>query len=68
MQEPVSLGLTVMQLQPGQCKWPHGTGPYLFCGHPASEGESYCQFHCARAYDRKREEYVVRKSSVLVAA
>jgi len=47
--EPVSLGLSLVALQPGQCKWPHGDGPFVFCGHPADAGEAYCPAHRARA-------------------
>lgn len=48
--EPASLGLTLMELEPGQCRWPHGDGPFLFCGHPV-EGQSYCSYHCRLAYE-----------------
>lgn len=38
---PVSL----VDLEPGMCKWPIGEGkPFLFCGHPATNG-SYCEHH-----------------------
>lgn len=45
VQEPVSLDLSLMDLAPGQCKYPHGEGPYVFCGHPVHAGSSYCEFH-----------------------
>ncbi len=32
----------------GSCKWPHGDGPFLFCGQPARG--AYCGHHSARAY------------------
>ncbi len=48
--EPVSLDIPITELEPGQCKWPHGDGPFLFCGHPAFPGEVYCDFHCRLAY------------------
>lgn len=46
--EPASLDLTILTLQPGQCRWAHGDGPFLFCGHPTDEGMSYCPHHYAR--------------------
>lgn len=49
------LNLTFDQLQNGDCKWPYGDGPFLFCGHPAIEGRPYCRGHCAIAY-RPMEE------------
>lgn len=39
------LGLTIEQLAKGQCKFPDGDGPYLFCGQPQKPGSSYCNFH-----------------------
>lgn len=49
VEQPVSLDLSIMDLKPGQCRWPHGEGPYLFCGSP-TEGKSYCPYHCKAAY------------------
>lgn len=48
--EPPPLGLALADLEPGQCKWPHGDGPFVFCGHPAVAGEAYCPAHKARAF------------------
>lgn len=42
--EPVSLGLTLMALTDKTCKFPHGTGPYIFCGTQTS-APPYCEFH-----------------------
>ena len=45
-----SAPVTLLQLEPGQCKWPVGDEPTLFCGCPA-EAESdgrpprYCSAH-----------------------
>lgn len=60
--EPVSRGLTVMDLSDRTCKWPtndppHG-GPYLFCGAATEPGGPYCRHHFLRSRDRaaRREE------------
>ena len=49
--EPVSLDLTLMQIEPGQCRWVHGDGPFLFCGHPTHKASSYCEHHWHRSVD-----------------
>jgi GcrA cell cycle regulator len=48
--EPVSLDIALVDLERGQCKYPHGEGPYTFCGHQVFPGEVYCPAHCAIAY------------------
>lgn len=41
------LGITMLDLQDGQCKFPRGeTAPFLFCGQPQCDNSSYC----ARCY------------------
>lgn len=35
----------LLELRPGECRYPLGDGPFLFCGQPAIAGESYCP-HC----------------------
>ena len=44
---PVSL----VDLEPGQCKWPIGDKPILFCG-AAADGV-YCESHTAMAWTKK---------------
>lgn len=45
---PGSTPVPLMDLKPGQCKWPIGDEkPFLFCGKPCGDG-SYCKAH-ARA-------------------
>jgi hypothetical protein len=44
------LGLTFDDLQPGQCHFPRGDGPFLFCGQPIKEGSSYCPACHQRVY------------------
>lgn len=43
--EIVPLGLTLMELEPGECRYPYGDGPFTFCGHKAVEGFSWCGPH-----------------------
>lgn len=33
------------QLRSNTCRFPHGDGPYLFCGDPVQPGSSYCPHH-----------------------
>ena len=40
---------TLVELRPGQCRWPEGEqAPYSFCGAPQVSG-SYCAEHHKRA-------------------
>ena len=34
-------------LQRSDCRYPYGTGPYTYCGHPRADGSSYCAGHHA---------------------
>lgn len=44
--EPVSLDLDLLDVGSNQCHYPHGDGPFRFCGHPiAVEDKPYCGFH-----------------------
>jgi len=48
--EPASFDIALIDLERGQCKWPHGEGPFLFCGHKVFPNEVYCPYHCRLAY------------------
>jgi GcrA cell cycle regulator len=52
LEKPVH-GLTLLELEIGQCKWPSG-GPrepdFLFCGDEALSGFPYCAGHARLAY------------------
>ena len=39
-----ALHLSLIDLEPGQCRFPFGDGPFTFCGHPIVAG-SYCGLH-----------------------
>jgi GcrA cell cycle regulator len=59
---PVSLDIPITELRPGQCKWPYGDGPFLFCGHAARDGAVYCAFHKRIAYrpaERQAKPFVI---------
>lgn len=50
------LNLTLADLQFGQCHWPYGDSPFVFCGHKIFDGY-YCLAHhllSIREYDRRR--------------
>jgi GcrA cell cycle regulator len=38
--------LTLLELRPGMCRWPHGDrAPYRFCGAEQAPSSSYCEDH-----------------------
>jgi GcrA cell cycle regulator len=41
---------TLLDLNSGDCRWPLGDGPYMFCANEAIEGCSYCLGHARMAY------------------
>jgi GcrA cell cycle regulator len=46
--------LSLIDLEPGDCRYPYGDGPMTFCGHPKQDGSSYCfhHFHLCRQEPR----------------
>ena len=50
--EPVPLLVNLLDLEPNQCRWMYGEGPFLSCGHLVEKGKSYCPHHQARSYRR----------------
>jgi GcrA cell cycle regulator len=49
--EIVPRNLTLIELEPGDCRYPYGDETIIFCGHPVLEGSSYCaphKFLCTR--------------------
>jgi GcrA cell cycle regulator len=51
-QPPPQFSLSLLQLKPGQCRWPQGDGPFRFCGAPQALGSSYCAEHRRRSTTR----------------
>lgn len=41
----VPLNVTLDELQPDECRYPYGEGPFLFCGNPQQPDSSYCAGH-----------------------
>jgi hypothetical protein len=54
--KPKTPGLiALMDLQPHHCRWPYGErSPFLFCGEPKEDGQSYCTKHCNMALNSRR--------------
>jgi len=45
--------LTLLELEPGDCRWPVNDGsPFLFCAAPAATGGPYCACHAAMSIGR----------------
>lgn len=47
------LHVNLLELEPYQCRWPYGEGPYTFCGHLKRGDPSYCGFHARLVYQPK---------------
>lgn len=45
--EVVPRNIGLLELEPGDCRWPDGNGPFTFCGHPKMAAASYCRTHLA---------------------
>lgn len=43
--EIVPRGLILLDLEPGDCRYPYGDETITFCGHPKQEGSQYCTPH-----------------------
>jgi GcrA cell cycle regulator len=39
--------VALVDLEPGDCRYPYGEGDYTFCGHPKLSDCSYCERHYA---------------------
>lgn len=46
----VPFRLRLIDLQPGQCRWPEGDGPFWFCGARQARNSSYCEEHTRRSF------------------
>lgn len=46
-EEIAPLNIDLLDLKHGECRFPYGDGPFVFCGHPALNGSPYCQPHQA---------------------
>lgn len=46
--------VSLEDLRRGECRYPYGDGPFLFCGHLKLEGSSYCPEHHALCTEAPR--------------
>ena len=69
--EPVSLAVTIMDLQPRQCRFITSDAPALFCGHATYDGSSWCEHHYHRVFQPadplKRERVAIQAPWGMVA-
>ena len=42
--------VSILEITDNECKYPHGDGPFQFCGCPAVPGLSYCASHARIAF------------------
>ena len=42
----------LLDLRAGMCRYPHGDGPYRFCGAPQAFGYPYCREHVEICYNK----------------
>lgn len=61
--EIVPHGLSLMDLEPNDCRFPYGDGPFTFCGHPKQAGSSYCapHYHLTRQEPKPFLDKVMRR-------
>lgn len=56
VKRPVHFGaplhLSLIELEPDQCRWPYGDGPFTFCGCTVLTDSSYCPMHAERSVGR----------------
>jgi GcrA cell cycle regulator len=52
--EIVPRNVSLVDLEPNDCRYPYGDNQITFCGHPKMEGSSYCQPHHALCNDAPR--------------
>jgi GcrA cell cycle regulator len=46
--------LSIIDLEPNDCRYPYGDETVTFCGHPKREGSSYCTPHFALCREESR--------------
>lgn len=52
--EIVPRHLSVLDLEPNDCRYPYGDGPITFCGHEKLVGSSYCIAHHVLCQEKPR--------------
>jgi GcrA cell cycle regulator len=58
------------ELQDGECRWPEGDGPFVFCGTQVYEESSYCcgHFHASIGNGTASERYASKVSETQIGA
>lgn len=46
--------VSLIDLEPGDCRYPYGDGPMTFCGHPKQADSSYCTLHYVLCSEKPR--------------
>ena len=61
--EIVPRNLSLLDLEPGDCRYPYGDETITFCGHPKMETTSYCvpHFHLCRGEGTASERAATRR-------
>ena len=52
--EIVPRNVSLLDLEPNDCRYPYGDGPMTFCGHPKQAGSQYCTPHHFLCWERPR--------------
>jgi GcrA cell cycle regulator len=52
--EVVPRNISLLDLEPGECRYPYGDSNFTFCGHPSAEGYSYCAPHAVLSWTETR--------------
>ena len=57
-----SRNIRLIDLEPNQCRWPYGDGPFVFCGCRTWETSPYCAEHegLARSPGTRGEQMATR--------
>lgn len=50
---PEFLGVALLDLAECACRYPHGVGPYFFCGQPSEPTSSYCSYHARKCFQHQ---------------
>jgi GcrA cell cycle regulator len=62
--------LSLLDLEPSDCRYPYGDGPITFCGHAKQDGSSYCSshFHLTRGTGTSSERAATQVSKRMESA
>ena len=66
--EPKALGGDLITEIGSGCRFAHGEGPYVFCGHDQKHGSPYCDWHHALCRVKPWKRQMSRHRDILEAA